>query len=345
MQDIEKIIEEAERLQFLGDEGDNRNKLRELFGLEGDGYEISNSPEILECVLPKAKNVLMRGNKIILASALDGALWFSAVCAAGYEHGSTSFPSVFGTIFRSRKEALSDAVAEFGDRLADFPKNTPREIKLVETLEKWLKKIEAENGLLDSEEDIPEKDSATDEDTAPLVDANGEVLLFPPSEGVPEDFEDEMRKKAKAARAEAEMKKMYADERKKQATMLAKICDREAHFAQVQDVVDEARLTSMKHPETVWLAVDTSDNPRVTDIEEWKSILPRGRAGFALYAAWKGGLRLTKKRFMELLALPPEDAEMTEEELDAELGAVLAESLEDPGDEMDDLPTPDDGAA
>ncbi len=331
MQDIEKIIEEAERLQFLGDEGDNREKLRKLFELEGDGYGISDSPEVLECVLPKAKNVLMRGNKIILASALDGALWFSAVCAAGYEHGSTSFPSVFGTIFRSRKEALSDAVAEFGDRLADFPQNTPREIKLVETLEKWLKKIEAENGLLDSGDDAQDE-----KDAAPLVDANGQVLLFPASEGIPEDFEDEMRKKAKAARAQAEMKKMFADKRKKQATMLAKICDREAHFAQVQDVVDEARLTSMKRPETVWLAVDTSDNPRVTDIEEWRSILPKGRASFALYAAWRGGLRLPKKELLALLALPPENAlgvETSEEDAPAAPEEPLPNSPEAPADE------------
>ena len=67
MQDIEKIIEEAKRLQFQGDEGDNRNELRRLFGLEGDGYGISYSPEILECVLSKAKNVMARGNKIVLS--------------------------------------------------------------------------------------------------------------------------------------------------------------------------------------------------------------------------------------------------------------------------------------
>ena len=40
----------------------------------------------------------------------------------------------------------------------------------------------------------------------------------------------------------------------RKATMLAKICDREAHFTQVQDVIDEARLTSIKHPKTVWLS-------------------------------------------------------------------------------------------
>lgn len=335
MQDIEKIIEEAKRLQFQGDEGDNRERLRKLFELEGDGYGISFSPEVLECVLSKAQNVMARGNKIILSSALDGALWFNAVCTAGYAHGSSSAPSVFGTIFRSRKEALSDAVAEFGDRLGDFPQNTPREIKLVETLEKWLKKIEAENGLLDSGDDVPdEEDAAADEDAAPLVDANGQGLLFPASEGIPEDFEDEMRKKAKAARAQAEMKKMYADERKKQATMLAKICDREAHFAQVQDIVDEARLTSMKHPETVWLAVDTSDDPRVTDIEEWRSILPKGRASFALYAAWRGGLRLPKKELLALLALPPEDAqgiETSEEAAPAALEEGAAHGATEPG--------------
>lgn len=341
MQDIEKIIEEAKQLQFQGDEGFNRNELRRLFGLEGDGYGISYSPEILECVLPKAQKVMARGNKIILSSALDGALWFNAVCTAGYTHGSSSAPSVLGTIFRSRAEALSDSIAEFRERLEKFPQNTPREIELVETLGKWLKKIEAENGLLDSGEEVPDEEDAT-----PLVDANGQVLLFPASEGIPEDFEDEMRKKARAARVQAEMKKMYADERKKQATMLAKICDREAHFAQVQDVIDEARLTSMKHPKTVWLAVDTSDAPRVTDIEEWKSILPQVRIDFALYAAWRGGLRLPKKELLALMPTPSEespDDKMTKEEYDSELGAVLAESLEAPGDDTGD--TSDDGAA
>ena len=143
--DIEKVIEEAEQLQLLGDEGENRRKLRKLLGLKGDGYGISFSPEILECVLSKAQNVMARGNKIILASAMDGALWFNAVCSAGYDRGSSSAPSVFGPIFRSRAEALSDSIAEFRERLEKFPQNTPREIKLVETLQKWLDKIEAEN--------------------------------------------------------------------------------------------------------------------------------------------------------------------------------------------------------
>ena len=142
MQDIEKIIEEAERLKASGDKFSVLAPLRELFGLE-----------------------------------------------------------------------------------EDFSQNTPREKRLVEDLNEWLDKIVAENVLQDSGDDAPdEEDTATDEDAAPLVDANGQGLLFPASEGIPEDFEDEMRKKAKAARAQAEMKKMYADERKKQATMLAKIC-------------------------------------------------------------------------------------------------------------------------
>lgn len=342
MQNIEKIIEEAKRLQFQGDEGDNRNELRRLFGLEGDEEDnnpsplISDHPEVLECIMPKSYGRPANGgNQILLDSVLDGSLWFSAVCAEGYGHGSGSLPSVFDIPFRSRQEALGDAVAIFYKKLEEFPQNTPREKRLVSVLEKWLKKIEAENGLLNSGDDAPdEEDAPTNKDAAPLVDANGQGLLFPPSEGIPEDFEDEMRKKAKAARAQAEMKKMYADERKKQATMLAKICDREAHFAQVQDVVDEARLTSMKHPETVWLAVDTSDNPRVTDIEEWRSILPKGRASFALYAAWRGGLRLPKKELLALLALPPEDAqgiETSEEAAPAALEEGAAHGATEPG--------------
>lgn len=332
MQDIEKIIEEAKRLKASGDKFSVLAPLRELFGLEGGGFEISYKPEVLRYIQPNPKKIL--NNQIILDSVLDGALWFSAVCAMGYDYVFNSSPTIFSRIFRSRAEALDAAVTEFRGQLEDFSQNTPREKRLVENLNEWLDKIVAENILQDSET------------AAPLVDANGQVLLFPAFEGIPEDFEDEMRKKAKAARVQAEMKKMHADERKKQATMLAKICDREAHFAQVQDVVDEARLISMKHPETVWLAVDTSDAPRVTDIEEWKSILPQARIGFALYAAWKSGLRISKKRFLELLDLPSEeipDDEMIEEEYDAELGEVLAESLEDPGDDTGD--TSDDGAA
>lgn len=320
MQDIEKIIEEAKRLKASGDKFSVLAPLRELFGLEGGGFEISYKPEVLRYIQPNPKKIL--NNQIILDSVLDGALWFSAVCAMGYDYVFNSSPTIFSRIFRSRAEALDAAVTEFRGQLEDFSQNTPREKRLVENLNEWLDKIVAENILQDSET------------AAPLVDANGQVLLFPASEGIPEDFEDEMRKKAKAARAQAEMKKMYADERKKQATMLAKICDREAHFAQVQDVVDEARLTSMKHPETVWLAVDTSDNPRVTDIEEWRSILPKGRASFALYAAWRGGLRLPKKELLALLALPPEDAqgiETSEEAAPAALEEGAAHGATEPG--------------
>lgn len=335
MQDIERIIKEAERLKASGDKFSVLAPLRELFGLEDGGFEISYKPEVLRYIQPNSKKIL--NNQIILDSVLDGALWFSAVCAMGYDYVFNSAPTIFSRIFRSRSEALDAAVTEFHGQLEDFSQNTPREKQLVENLNEWLDKIVAENILQDSE------------DATPLVDANGQVLLFPASEGIPEDFEDEMRKKARAARVQAEMKKMYADERKKQTTMLAKICDREAHFAQVQDVIDEARLTSMKHPKTVWLAVDTSDAPRVTDIEEWKSILPQVRIDFALYAAWRGGLRLPKKEFLALMPTPSEespDDKMTKEEYDSELGAVLAESLEAPGDETDGtLPASNDGAS
>ena len=320
MQDIEKIIEEAKRLKASGDKFSVLAPLRELFGLEDGGFEISYKPEVLRYIQPNPKKIL--NNQIILDSVLDGALWFSAVCAMGYDYVFNSAPTIFSRIFRSRSEALDAAVTEFHGQLEDFSQNTPREKQLVENLNEWLDKIVAENILQDSET------------AAPLVDANGQVLLFPASEGIPEDFEDEMRKKAKAARAQAEMKKMHADERKKQATMLAKICDREAHFAQVQDVVDEARLTSMKHPKTVWLAVDTSDDPRVTDIEEWRSILPKGRASFALYAAWRGGLRLPKKELLALLALPPEDVqgiETSEEAAPAALEEGPARGATEPG--------------
>ena len=126
MQDIEKIIEEAQRLRLLVYTGHREEwsralvELRALFGLEDDKDDnnpspiISDHPEVLECIMPKSYGRPANGgNQILLDSVLDGSLWFRAVCVEGYGHGSGSLPSVFDIPFRSRQEALWDAVAIF----------------------------------------------------------------------------------------------------------------------------------------------------------------------------------------------------------------------------------------
>ena len=148
MQDIERIIKEAERLKASGDKFFVLAPLRELFGLEDGGFEISYKPEVLRYIQPNSKKIL--NNQIILDSVLDGALWFSAVCAMGYDYVFNSSPTIFSRIFRSRTEALDAAVREFRGQLGDFRQNAPREKKLFDALQKWLDKIEAENKLQDT---------------------------------------------------------------------------------------------------------------------------------------------------------------------------------------------------
>ena len=110
-------------------------------------YYISNHPEVLECFIPESYGEVIGGNKILLDSVLDGTLWFNAVCTKGYGLCSQSDPCLFGEIFRSRAEALQDAVAVFRRCLGDFNhfhQDTFKEKNLVERLRKWLDEVEAD---------------------------------------------------------------------------------------------------------------------------------------------------------------------------------------------------------
>lgn len=310
MQNIEKIIEEAQRLQLLGSKGNREErsrvlvKLRTLFRLKDNeddnnpSFLISDHPEVLECIMPKSYGKPANGgNQILLDSVLDGSLWFSAVCAEGYGYYSGSLPSVFDIPFRSRQEALWDAVAIFYKKLKEFPKNTPREKKLVSALEKWLKKIEndlrealggslptAENGELNVVKEVSkEGDIEAEEQPNPRPDQGAEQLrLGQPEDGfiLLEDLETERQEKI---RRELETVAGIRNTMR----MMQKAYSRQALYLSIVSVIEEARIRSAGSPGERVLAADVEGRMRVLAGDEMTQDLD-GRH-LVVYAAFLDG--------------------------------------------------------
>lgn len=264
--DIEKVIEEAERLQSLQCEGESRDRLRTqdklkaLFGLK-DNKDNNDPPyiipvqEALECVLPKSYGHPANGNQILVGSVLDGNLWFSNVCTEGYGHGYRGCLSVFSPVFRSRTEALDAAVTEFRGQLGNFRQNTSREKKLVGELQKWLDKIEAEN--------VPQKPQMEDTQDKALLPfppaREGEQLRLGSREDgfvVPEDLETERQKKIRS-----ELEAVTAT--RKQMGMLQKAYNRQALYLSIVSVIEEARSRSAVSPGERILVADVQGRMRV----------------------------------------------------------------------------------
>ena len=313
MQNIEKIIEEAQWLQLLGSKGNRKERsralveLRALFGLKDDEDDnnpspiISDHPEVLECIMPKSYGRPVNGgNQILLDSVLDGSLWFRAVCVEGYGHGSGSLPSVFDIPFRSRQEALWDAVAIFYKKLEEFPKKAPREKKLVSVLEKWLEKIEnalpeslrekpsgsgtAENGELDVVKEVSkEGDIEAEEQPNPRPDQGAEQLrLGQPEDGfiLLEDLETERQGKI---RRELETVTGIRNTMR----MMQKAYSRQALYLSIVSVIEEARIRSAGSPGERVLAADVEGRLRVLAGDEMTQDLD-GRH-LVVYAAFLDG--------------------------------------------------------
>ena len=315
MQDIEKIIEEAQRLRHLGYTGDREERsralveLRALFGLEGNEEDnnpsslISDHPEVLECIMPKSYGRPANGgNQILLDSVLDGSLWFRAVCVEGYGHASGSLPSVFDIPFRSRQEALRDAVAIFYKKLKEFPQNAPREKRLVSVLEKWLEKIEnalpeslrgkpsgsgaVENGEPNEgvvKEASGEGDIKAEEQPNPRPDRGAEQLrLGQPEDGfiLPEDLETERQGKI---RRELEAVTGIRNTMR----MMQKAYSRQALYLSIVSVIEEARIRSAGSPGERVLAADIEGRMRVLAGDEMTQDLD-GRH-LVVYAAFLDG--------------------------------------------------------
>ena len=251
--DIEKVVEEAERLKASGDKFSVLGPLRELFGLEDGGFEISYKPEVLRYIQPNSKKIL--NNQIILDSVLDGALWFSAVCAMGYDYVFNSSPTIFSRIFRSRTEALDAAVREFRGQLGDFRQNAPREKKLFNALQKWLDKIEAENKLQDtSKEDAKNKALSP----SPTAREGEQLRLGQPEDGfiLLEDLETE--RQGKIRRKLETMTSIQNTMR-----MMQKAYSRQSLYLSIVSVIEEARIRSAGSPGERVLAADVEGRMRV----------------------------------------------------------------------------------
>ena len=285
--DIEKVVEEAERLKASGDKFSVLGPLRELFGLEDGGFEISYKPEVLRYIQPNSKKIL--NNQIILDSVLDGALWFSAVCAMGYDYVFNSSPTIFSRIFRSRAEALDAAVREFRGQLGDFRQNAPREKKLVDALQKWLDKIEAENKLQDtSKEDAKNKAFSP----SPTAREGGQLRLGQPEDGfiLLEDLETERQGKI---RRELETVTGIRNTMR----MMQKAYSRQALYLSIVSVIEEARIRSAGSPGERVLAADVEGRMRVLAEDEMTQDLD-GRH-LVVYAAFLDGAEVDHNKEQE----------------------------------------------
>lgn len=285
--DIEKVVEEAERLKASGDKFSVLGPLRELFGLEDGGFEISYKPEVLRYIQPNSKKIL--NNQIILDSVLDGALWFSAVCAMGYDYVFNSSPTIFSRIFRSRTEALDAAVREFRGQLGDFRQNAPREKKLFDALQKWLDKIEAENKLQDtSKEDAKNKALSP----SPTAREGEQLRLGQPEDGfiLLEDLETERQGKI---RRELETVTGIRNTMR----MMQKAYSRQALYLSIVSVIEEARIRSAGSPGERVLAADVEGRMRV--LAEDKMTQDLDGRHLIVYAAFLDGAEVDHNKEQE----------------------------------------------
>ena len=204
---------------------------------------------------------------------------------------------MFDIPFRSRQEALWDAVAIFYKKLKEFPKNTPREKKLVSALEKWLKKIEndlrealggslptAENGELNVVKEVSkEGDIEAEEQPNPRPDQGAEQLrLGQPEDGfiLLEDLETERQEKILR-----ELETVTGI--RNTMRMMQKAYSRQALYLSIVSVIEEARIRSAGSPGERVLAADVEGRMRVLVGDEMTQDLD-GRH-LVVYAAFLDG--------------------------------------------------------
>jgi len=141
-----------------------------------------------------------------------------------------------------------------------------------------------------------------------IVGADGQVRIFP-DEGLPDDYEDARYKQTKEFFLKASAEEVEANDEKKRATSIFKTKERQLHYAEVKEIVERARLESIKRRGEYYVAVDHLDFPQVI----------RGRAmkkmrldGTVFYAAFFEGMEVELSHARDLDA-EDEDGEKSEE--------------------------------
>lgn len=88
-----------------------------------------------------------------------------------------------------------------------------------------------------------------------IVGADGQVHIFP-EDGLPDDYEDARYKQTKEFLLKAAEEEMEASGEKKRATSIYKMKERQLHHAEIGEIVERARLKSVRCPGKYFVAVD-----------------------------------------------------------------------------------------
>lgn len=88
------------------------------------------------------------------------------------------------------------------------------------------------------------------------VSADGQIHAFP-EEGLPEDYIDEKYKIVDTLRSKAQSEEKTAKEEKKRACAIYKTKDRQLKYAEVLASIEIARISSIREPGEVFVAIDS----------------------------------------------------------------------------------------
>lgn len=88
------------------------------------------------------------------------------------------------------------------------------------------------------------------------VSADGQIHAFP-EEGLPEDYIDEKYKIVDTLRSKAQSEEKTAKEEKKRACVIYKTKDRQLKYAEVLASIEIARISSIREPGEVFVAIDS----------------------------------------------------------------------------------------
>lgn len=109
------------------------------------------------------------------------------------------------------------------------------------------------------------------ENSVIISDADGQVRIFS-DDGLPDDYEDARYKQTKEFFLKAAAEEDEASNEKKRATSIYKMKERQLHYAEIREIVERARLESIKRPGKYFVAVDRLNFPCLIHGHEMKDM-------------------------------------------------------------------------